>query len=370
MHQLPSPFQEVLGMRTAFARKMTVTATRGTASAVLEPSGGSITQDSRRSMRWNGTLEIPIEQAELLPTLPQDLLTPFGTTVALNLGVTLADSSEAVVPYGRFIIDGSPVALSPNSRTVTLTLVDLADRPAKYRFESPLRIPAGTDLASAINTVMINRLGVSPGLADTGSVLARPRIFGLDPDLDPWRECEQLATDFGYRIWYDRAGNLVLDQNPIFDPLNAVPYPGPLTVEGGFESRPPNVIVARGEASDDTPPVQAVVMDDDSTSPTYAGASPGSSPYGRITEYYVSPLITTVNQARLAGEKILAGIAASAATWNVARPYDPTVDADDLLQIPLDAETSLPLAVDAVTVNLRGETTLACRALSQIEEAA
>lgn len=366
MQALPSPFQEALHAQTAFTKKVLVTATRGSTTAEIVPSTGQIVQDSRRSMRWNGSLVIPIGDLDLLPTLPEDLLTPFGTIITIRLGVVLANSAEADLPFGKFMVDGSPVAMTTNSRNVTLTLVDLADRLAKYRFESPFTVAAGVDLAAAVNSVVIDRLGSSPGLSDTGVILVRPRVFGLDPTLDPWRELTDLASGFGYRLWHNRAGALTLDSIPTLDPSSALPFPGPLSVAGGFDHRPPNVFVVRGESSDDTPPIQGVAMDNDPSSPTYAGSSPGSSPYGRVTQFFASPLITTQGQADLAAQNMLVGVAAGAATWVVTRPYDPTLDPDDVYSIAIDEDTDLPLAVDAVTVEIAGITTAQCRAIAQV----
>lgn len=365
MTPLLSPWQETLDAQTAYVKSVTVTATRADVTHSFEPESGQITHDARRSMRWDGTLNLPVEDL-WLPTVPGDLLTPFGTIVTIRLGLYLASGVMNDVPYGAMTVDGSDVQLTASSRSVNLTLIDLADRLAKYRFETPYEIPASTDIADAVNMVVLDRLGEDPQLDTTGNLTPRIRVFGLDPELDPWRELEELVSDFGYRLYYDRSGNLILDQPPIPNPNTAVPLNGELTVAGVFDHRPPNVLVVRGEPSDDTPPVQSVAYDDDTASPTYAGAVPGQSAYGRVTRFYASPLITTQGQADLAAQNLLAQSAAAAATWSVTKAYDPTVDPDDVRTIPLDASTNLPLVVDAVTVDIAGSTTMQARAVSQL----
>jgi hypothetical protein len=216
--------------------------------------------------------------------------------------------------------------------------------------------------------VIVDRLGFDPELDATGTVLPRSRILGLEPELDPWRELEELVEGFGYRIWYDRNGNLVLDQPPLPDPTQAFALGGELSITGTFDHRPPNVVVARGETSDGTTPVQSVAMDDDTSSPTYAGAAPGQSAYGRVTRFFASPLMVTQGQADLAAQSILTTEAGRAATWDVSKAYEPTVDPDDVLTIPLGDGLVLPLSVDAVTVNITGETSMACRAISALVE--
>lgn len=366
MRLLASPFSETIDTPTAFIREVQIVAVRGAVNATLSPSAGSLTQDARRGMRWSGSLTIPIDDPALLPTVPGDLLTPFGTLVVVALGVTLAAGVTDVVPYGTYVVDGADVSLAAGERIVTLTLLDLADRIAKYRFEDPYMVASGEDLAAGINEVILDRTGIDPNLADTGAILQRERVFGLDPTLDPWRELGALASDFGYRLWYSRDGTLVLDQQPVGDPADAVDLVGPLTIHGTFDHRPPNVIVARGEASNDNPPVQAIVMDDDPTSPTYAGTTPNDSPYGRVTQYHASPLLSSTGEAQLAGESILARQAGAGATWTASRAYDPQLDCDDVLQVDLDDTHSLPLMVDQVTVDVVGETSISLRALSQL----
>lgn len=369
MNPLPSArHHAALSARTAFVRVVNVTFTRGAMSLTVEPESATFTQDGRRSMRWSG--EVTITTLDHLPKSPADILTPFGTRASVDLGVELADGTQSIVPFGRYIVDTSSVEIASGSATATLPLIDLADAVAGYRFETPFTVPAGVDVADAINMVIAARTGTDPNLTATGVTLARARVFGLEPQDDPWRELVDLAAGFGLRLYYDRAGNLTLDVPP--DPTgNPVAVHGAMTVAGAWEKRPPNVIVARGEASDSTPPVQAVAMDDDPSSPTYAGTAPGSSPYGRITEYFASPLITTVNQAQSAARSRLAARAGAGASWTVTRPFDPTWDPDDVIAPCIDCsglDTELTLIADSITVDANGETTLECRSPSTLSD--
>lgn len=367
MEPLASPFTEVLDARTAYTRIVAVEAVRGDQPPVLlqQPSSGQVTQDARRTMRWNGELEIPVP-ASLAPRVPSDLLTPFGTIVTIRVGLRLPDGSEATVPYGVLSIDESRGRLAPDARSVFLPLVDLSARIAGYRFESPFTVPGGTDLADVVNMVVVDRTGVSPTLPATGSTITKARTFGLDPETDPWAELADLAAAFGYRIWYDRTGRLVLDQTPARAANDAGPYSGALTVDNAFDHHPANVVVARGETTDGSTPVQAVVYDDDPSSPTYAGTGPGSSPYGRVTRFYASPLLSTVSEAALAARSILDREAAAPATWTVTKAFDPVTDPDDVIAVPLDETTTVPLTVDSVTVSVNGSTTLECRAIAEL----
>jgi len=364
---LPSSrHQAALSTPTAFTVVASCTFIRGDDEIALSPVAASFVCDRRRSMWWSGQLTMAANAP--IPTVPSDLLTPFGTRVEVELGVELADGTQAVVPFGVYLIDQSKVQVSAATRSVEIPLIDFADRIAAYRFERPFRVPPGTDVADVVNLVVTDRLGINPGLAASGNVIARQRIFGLDPELDPWREMQDLCKGFGWVLHYDRGGRLTLDTTAVGDPSDAQAVVGAVSVAQVFEKRPANVVVVRAEPSDDTPPVWSVAMDEDPLSPMWAGTGPADSPYGRRTRYYASPNINTQAQADSAAAAILAREAAAGATWTVTRKFDPTKDPGDVLSVPVDDPQvqSVEIVVDSVAVDVLGETVMECRSLSSL----
>lgn len=345
--------QAALNQPTGYRRTSRFTFSRGGVSQVLEPISGSITQDVRRGGRWDGRLTFAGD--ELLPQRPGDLLSPFGTTVEVELGLELLDGSVSTVPYGTFEVSSARTSTRAGQRTVDVGLVDVSDRVERYRFETPLTIPSGTDLATMLNTVVINRISLNPGVTATGSALGVARVFGLDPGTGPWSELLDVLDGFSRTAWYDRVGHIQIGSANV-DPTTAYPLDQLTSLSADFDTRPPNVIVARGEAQDGTPPIQAVAMDTDPSSPTYAGTSPGTSPYGRVTLYFASPLLLTVGQAQSAANTILSQNVGAGATYTMTRPYDPTVDAGDVI-----SAGGIARAVDAVTLDITGDTSLQVR---------
>jgi hypothetical protein len=208
-----------------------------------------------------------------------------------------------------------------------------------------------------INTVITNRTGINPGVSLVGSSLGAARIFGLDPGTGPWAEILDVLAGFSRTAWYDRVGDIQVG-TIIPDPATAYPLDALTSLSADYDTRPPNIIVARGEPQDGSAPVQAVAIDDDPSSPTYAGTGPGTSPYGRVTEFFASPLLETVPQAQSAANTILARYVGAGATYTLTRPYDPTISAGDVVSVDGSA-----LAVDAVTLDLSGETSLQVREL-------
>jgi hypothetical protein len=352
--QLPSArHQAALSLPTGTRRWSRFTFSRGGLTRELEPVGGSLTQDVRRGARWDGQLTFAGDST--LPKRPGDLLTPFGTRVQVELGLELLDGSISTVPYGTYEISSARTRIDAGARVVDVGLIDISDQIERYRFETPLTINSGTELADLVNIVVIDRTGRNPGTPVTGSSIGAPRIFGLDPGTGPWSEVLDVLNGFSRTAWFDRVGTIQIG-TLIADAATAYPLDLLTSLSADFDTRPPNVVVARGEAQDGTVPVQAVAIDSDPSSPTYAGTGPGTSPYGRVTEYFASPLLETVSQAQAAANTILSKNVGAAATYKLIRPYDPTISAGDVVSVDGSA-----LAVDAVTLDLSGDTLLQVR---------
>lgn len=347
--------QATLDTATGYRRKSRFVFSRGGVVRELEPISGSITQDARRNARWDGRLTFAGDS--VLPTRPGDTLTPFGTRLDVELGIELPDGSQFFVPYGRFEIGTSRVRIAANERVVDVGLIDMSGQIERYRFETPFNVASGTDLGTMINSVVTNRTGLNPAVSLIGQSLGAARVFGLDAGTGPWSELLDVLKGFSRKAWYNRTGQIDVG-TMIPDPANAYALGDMTTLEADYDTRPPNVIVARGEAQDGTAPVQAVAIDTDPSSPTYAGTGPGTSPYGRVTEIFSSPLIKTVSQAQAAAATTLAQNVGAGATYTLVRPYDPTVTAGDVVAVG-----GTVVAVDAISLDLTGLTTMQVREL-------
>lgn len=349
--------QAALATPTGYRRWMRFTFTRGGNSVVLEPVSGTLTADATRNGRWDGRLSFVGN--DLLPTRPSDILTPFGTRVKAELGLELLDGSVSTVPFGTYEITSAGTGRSAGKRTVEIGLGDVSGIVDRYRFETPLTVVTGTDLGTMINLVVSNRTGFNPGVPLVGASLGADRTFGMDSSTAPWSELLDVLNGFSRTAWYDRTGAIQVGTVNV-DPAAAYPLSSLASLASDFNTKPPNVIVARGEPQDGSPPVQAVAMDADPSSPTYAGTGPGTSPYGRVTYFYSSPLLLTVSQAQSAANTILAQNVGAGATYTLTVPYDPTVSAGDVVS----ARSGQILAVDSVSVNLVGDTELQVREIS------
>lgn len=358
---MPNPFasarhQAALNTPTGIRRFSRFTFSRGGQVVELEPISASLTQDARRAARWDGRLQFAGE--DLMPERPGDILTPFGTRVEVELGLELLDGSVSTVPYGMYEIASAKTNESADARVTDVGLIDVSSRVERYRFETPVTVASGTDLAALINTIVTNRTGVNPGVTTIGRTLGAARTFGLDVGTYPWSEVLDVLDSFSLTAWYDRTGQIMVG-NMVPDAASAYPLDQLTSKSSDFDTQPPNVIVARGESTEGTDPVQAVAIDDDPSSPTYAGTGPGTSPYGRKTEFFSSPLIKTVPQAQSAAATILSQNIGAGATYQLIRPYDPTITAGDVVSF-----RGVPHAVDSVTVDVNANTSMWVRELS------
>jgi hypothetical protein len=347
--------QAALSTPTGYRRWFRFTFSRGGVTLDLEPVAGSLTQDARRNGRWDGRLTFAGD--DLLPRRPGDLLTPFGTRVEAEIGLELLDGSVSTVPYGTYEISSAKTRTVAGDRVVDIGLIDISDQVDRYRFETALTIPSGTDLADMINTVVTDRTGRNPAVSATGRFLGADRNFGLETTTGPWAEILDVLDSFSLTAWYDRVGQIQVG-SLVPDADSAYPLDLLTSLSADYDTRPPNVVVARGEAQDGTPPVQATAIDSDPSSPTYAGTGPGTSPYGRSTYFFASPLLLTVAQAQAAADTILAQNVGAGATYELLRPFDPTITAGDVVTLEGDAR-----AVDAITLDLDGDTSLQVREL-------
>lgn len=354
--------QAMLSVPTGYRRFSRFTFSRNGVTRTLEPVSGSITQDARRNARWDARLSFTGD--DIIPERPGDLLTPFGTRVVAELGLELLDGSLSTVPYGVFMIGSAKTRTEAGTRMVDVGLIDMSDRVDRYRFERPYKIANGVDLATMVNTVIANRTGLNPGLGATGQALSGDHVFGLETGTSPWEELLDVLRGYNRTGWYDRTGQVQVAT--VVPNLNAA-YPlndQLVSMSVDFDTRPPNVMVVRGEKPDGSTPILAVTLDSDPSSPTYAGATAGASPYGRVTDYYAWGASSNAwalfpGLPALIGQTLLANRAGAGASYTMTMPYDPTITAGDV--VTRDGRT---FSADAITINLAGETTVQARELS------
>jgi hypothetical protein len=251
----------------------------------------------------------------LVPAGPGDAsaLAVYGSELHLRTGVRHSSGAEELLSVGWFKIlatsiderytrDGSGLWVSGGAQH-TLTLADRMTAIDDARFLAPGQPVAATCLAE------IKRLcrGLVPfarwpAIPDP----AVPRsITYQESRLDA---VGALAAAANVRAYMDSNGALAIRKvtDPSTDPVALIVTTDREIVEqstGYTREQVYNAVVARGEQTADTAPVQAIAYDTDPASPTR-----WDGPFGRRPVFYSSPLLTTVAQCQAAALSQLQGL--------------------------------------------------------------
>lgn len=287
-----------------------------------------------------------------------DLAAAYDTYGAL----ALSDQTETLyeeVPLGVFTITDVTVAASPDGGSrIDINGVDRSARIARALWIDPFPIADGTALGTAISNVLTDRWpAVETDLEDAGKTVPAVTL-GLQESgsgKDPWADVQNMAQSAGLDLYFDGDGIAVL--TAVSDPSTATPS---AVYEEGEDAvvmavtrrlsteQAVNGVVASGEGSQVTPPVRAVVFDEDPDSPTYRYGEFGERPV-----FMSSPLILTEDDAYAVASAELAKRkgAEENVDWTVV--CDPSLDAGDVIQLT-NSGTRLDklLVIDRLTIPL------------------
>ena len=265
---------------------------------------------------------------------PEHPLARFGQELTVRV---LVGSAVTGVEYetrlGRFLVTDwqeSPAG-------VDVTAVGLLQRAADDRLPSPLAPRTGGTLLSEFRRLL--PAGMSVGV--DASLVDRACPRSMEWSEDRLGALYEIADAWPARLRVDQWGQVALRP-----PLPEVPVPV-LTLtdgEGGTvvgapisdtRERAYNRVVARATVTDDPkkPPIQAVVDH-------LAGPMSTTGPYGVVTRFWSSPLITTVTQARASAASLLASSLRPSRIIPVEHAPDPRIDLDDPVAVVVDKGTA------------------------------
>ncbi|MGE3622010.1 MAG: hypothetical protein AB7L84_16265 [Acidimicrobiia bacterium] len=293
----------------------------GAQQATLTVTAGDVTEDENRAQRRLATVTTVDET--LIPSDMTSLLAPRGTELRLY---------RDDVAVGVFRVSKPKTAAKAGQTVLTVEGVDRSRQISRARWEEPYPVDAGTLLHTAIAAIVEDRAPGTPTLLNpAGYVTPSPLVFGLDSQSDPWKDLVGLATAAGMSLFFDVDG--VLRLRPALED----PNPVATIVEGSGllhavqrdldEEQTYNGVVVTGEAPG-MAPVRAVVWDTDPLSPTYY-----LGPFGKVPQFYTSPLITSTEQAEAAGLEILARKLGALESVSVTCHPDATLHAGDVVRL-------------------------------------
>lgn len=309
----------------------------------LPIESGSVTIDisstSRRSMEMtlvDDDIRFADALGRLTPTEPGDLLTPYGTVVLIQYGVSFPGfvsffgNNIMFINLGYFWIDTvNPVG----DGRISITGLDFSYPVSVAEFTTPYIIPAGTLATQAITDGIATR--VPAGIASlaptvTPSAEVAP-LSVLDINQDPWQQFVRMAETIGYEMYFGASGPLVL--LPKVDPTTTpVQYSfvdginGIVARQRRLDANPGyNGIVGTSEATTLAAPLRSEIWDDNSSSPTYYKGR-----YGQRPKFVSYPYAATQAQLDAAVAADLVRVLGGTEQVELAVLPDPTLDVEDV----------------------------------------
>jgi hypothetical protein len=343
------------------ATRLDVCLVDSTVLATVLASDGDVTINATRAVRRDCSFEIPDTDGTLTPVAQGSLLSSLsGNELRPYRGVTFADGTSELVPLGVFPIREVTPRSAAGGPTLTVGGLDRSSTITRNRWIAPYSITAGTALEVALDAIITDRAPLfSTNFPATGFTVPAT-TFGMDTENDPWADAQSLATAAGLDLFFDALGVAQLQQ-PL-DPTTASPVISyaddsiaviDSATKAWDATKGYNGCIAIGESST-SPPVTAVVWDDDPSSPTYYLGQ-----YGAYPEFLVSPFITTADQALTAATAQRArrrGVAQNVA-WT--QLVNPALDAGDAVAFTNDQlkVSGLTVVIDSLTIPWRADAT-------------
>lgn len=283
-------------------------------------------------------LTVAATDTRLLPLGARDILSVVsGNELRPYRGIRYADGTEEYMPLGVFGLADAPIEDDLRSFDITLNGFDRSRRIARNRFTSVFPIAAGTNVITAGQALLRDRM---PGIVFktlTSTAHVTPELVFDESTQDPWAEAVKIFSSAGLEVYFDVEGTCVIAEEP--DPNapgaskvatygEAVGSPILGITRATSNERVYNGVIVTGESPSNSTPVRAEVWDDDPASPTYYKGS-----YGMVPFFMTSQYIATEDQALAAGRGQLRKVKSATEVVTVRGVVNAAHEETDVVQI-------------------------------------
>lgn len=295
-------------------------------------AGGSVSWTRSQQVQGTLSLTVPLIGAasegedvrEWAPTSPLSPLACCGQVlhVSVTVGSTL-DAASWTIPLGRFLI----TAWDTDSHMVQVQAKSLLHRLEEDRLTEPMVPRTGGTLGSELRRLVAGHMGVlvDPTLTDRACPAmswGESRIDAVYEIADAWPARLRESADGILQVLPPAVGG---GARTLTDGVDGTVIAAPRSAS---RERVYNRVVARGQDQADSgaPMFQAVASQ--TTGPLAV-----DGPYGIVTRFFSSPLITSQAQAAKAAKSLLASSVVRAETVPVEHVPDPTISLDDTITL-------------------------------------
>lgn len=322
----------------------------GTTIPILD---GDVQVDGSAQIR--STLALTTEGRGMWPTRADSLLAPYGNEVFVRRGIRYGNGTTEWVSLGYFRLDAPEQDRVPDG-PIRLAAKDRMAGIVDGRLLAPRPFAATATYGQVVSALVTE---IYPWATIEWDDTTNDQAIGRQviAEDDRHKALDDLVTSVG-KVWFwDYRGVLVIrtpaaPTSPVWEVNHGangvlVSLSRRLTREGVY-----NGVAATGEGADRETPVRAVVVDMDTSSPTF-----WYGPFGKVPRFFSSPLITTSGQAALAAATMLTkqlglpyAVDYTAVPNPALEPYDPIrvtypgrseIHVNDRLTIPLTADAAM-----------------------------
>lgn len=290
---------------------------------------GDVTHDGTADVR--ATLDLTTDGTQKWPANAGALLAPYGNEIFIERGVAYGNGVTEWVSQGYYRIDRPEQDVVPDGE-IRISGSDRMAGIIDARLEAPRQWNGGTTTYGAVISQLVREVYPLATIEwddfTSGDFIGRTLVT----EDDRFGFCDDLVKSVG-KIWYwDYRGVLVIKDPPnASNPVWTVDAgKGGVLVEMSRELTRQgvrNIVVATGEAADQTPPARGVARDANPNSPTYYAGR-----FGPVPQFFSSPLLLTNAQAAEAARSLLQqslGLPYNVDWASIANPalepYDPVI---------------------------------------------
>ncbi len=341
-------------------RAQVIAHTADGAAVEVPVTSGTVTFDSSSNVRRQGTVNFA-NVPGLWPQSPWDILSPWGTELEINYGVV---KPGGIVEYVPLMIGPIQKVTRniPGTDEIQVNVSDYCAYLSDDRFDVTTSTAGTMTVVQQITAYIQDTL---PGAVITDLTNDQTKCPVADMQQDRLGGIVKLATAIGAEVYCDRTGGFVIAyaQTIDSDPTFAISGKGLLisVQETADRANVYNRVRVSGQTNSGTtttstvPPVFALAEDHDGASVVQLGG-----PFGRKTRFYVSPFITTADQAQTTANALLAKVTGTPVVADLTTMVDPLLEAGQTGNVSYTGKVAR-YVIDSVTVPLSAKDTQAIK---------